>query len=160
MKSSESLIIPRELRVVINVSILSLNRWPLTGPVSEWPTRCSQTAHDLHLSPREIRQAGDRGSLEDLGALPSQPTPLRSYTPCKSNQLQLRPGKETDAGCPWPVTPVQPTGTWAFEHGFFTPMILELFQSYTVPVLLITWLQNSEKRTQRRNKRSPFQDWW
>lgn len=85
MKRFKSLITPRELRVAINVSILNLNRWPSTGPVSEWPSRCFQNAHDLHLRPSEIRQAGDRGSLEDLSALPSQPTPLRSYTACKSN---------------------------------------------------------------------------
>lgn len=159
-KVLRSLIIPRELRVVINLSILSLNRWPLTGPVSEWPSRGFQNAHDLHLCPREIRQAGDRGSLEDLGAPPSQPTPFRSYTPCKSNQLQLRPGKETDAGCPWPVTPVQPTGNRAFEHRFLTPIILELLYVYASDYTKRERLSGAEfwKKDSRRNKRLLFQE--
>lgn len=43
-------------------------------------------------------------------------------------QVKLGPGKETDAGRrPWPVTLVQPTGTWAqFEHWFLIPVIIEL----------------------------------
>lgn len=138
---------------------LEPERWPLTGPVSEWPSRGFQNAHDLHLCPKEIRQAGDRGSLEDLGALPSQPTPFRSYTPCKPNQLQLRPGKEIDAGCPRPVTPVQPTGNWALEHRFLIPIILELLYVYASDYTKRECLSGAEfwKKDSRRNKRLPFQ---
>lgn len=39
--------------------------------------RCSQHTHGACLYPQKTRQSGDGGSLEDVGALPSQPTPLR-----------------------------------------------------------------------------------
>lgn len=97
------------------MSIFSLNKWPLVGPASDDPGDVFKT-YMTYTSTQGKWDRLETGSLEDLGARPSQATPFRSYH--SVNQTQVRLGKETDAGGPWPVMLVQPIGNGALNTDF------------------------------------------